>query len=139
MISRGLCLFVYGTLRTDSRHAMATFLTGRATFLGRGTVPGRLYDLGPYPGLTAPQTPDERVRGEVHQLLDADATLAALDAYEGCSPPGGAPGLYERVLMGAALDSGEVVTVWTYRYCGPLDRARHLPSGEYPGSYEPEA
>jgi gamma-glutamylcyclotransferase (GGCT)/AIG2-like uncharacterized protein YtfP len=131
MSARGPCLFVYGTLRRGSGHPMAAFLAARGTWLGRATVPGRLYDLGPYPGLTAPQTPEERVGGEVHELLDADATLAALDAYEGCSPPGEPPGLYERVLTHAVLDGGETIAVWTYLYRGPLDRARHLPSGDY--------
>jgi gamma-glutamylcyclotransferase (GGCT)/AIG2-like uncharacterized protein YtfP len=130
----GPYLFVYGTLRSDSGHPMAAFLTARTTPLGQGTAAGRLYDLGPYPGMTAAESSADLVRGDVYELLDADATLAALDDYEGCSPPAPPPGLYERVLTSALLASGETLPVSAYVYRGPLDRARHLPSGEYPSA-----
>ena len=46
-------LFVYGTLRRGSGHPMSRFLAARARLLAGARVPGRLYDLGGFPGLTA--------------------------------------------------------------------------------------
>ena len=47
----GLLLFVYGTLRSDSGHAMHAVLVRGAQLVGRGEVDGALVDLGDYPGL----------------------------------------------------------------------------------------
>jgi gamma-glutamylcyclotransferase (GGCT)/AIG2-like uncharacterized protein YtfP len=124
-------LFVYGTLRQGSGHPLAALLARRARLLGRGRVAGRLYDLGPYPGMTDPLTGGEQVRGDVYELRDANATLAILDAYEGCGPSDPQPRLYERVLTLATLDGGESLTVWVYVYRGPVADGQHLPSGEY--------
>jgi gamma-glutamylcyclotransferase (GGCT)/AIG2-like uncharacterized protein YtfP len=131
MIPQRPCLFVYGTLRKGSGHSLAGFLAAHARLLGTGSVAGRLYDLGPYPGMTDPLTSGDRVRGDVYELDDPEATLTVLDDYEGCGPSDRQPQLYKRVLRRAVLDDGAARTVWVYVYCGPVDEGQHLPSGEY--------
>jgi len=73
-------LFVYGTLRRGSRNQFAEMLAQRGRYAGEDRVHGRLYDFGRYPGA---RPEDGSITGEVFQLLDPAATLAALDEYEG--------------------------------------------------------
>lgn len=124
-------LFVYGTLRRAlDRAAYRKLLAPRTTYVGPATCPGRLYDLGSYPGLVAPRHESERVRGEVHRLHadQRDQTLTLLDRYEGCDQPDPA---YERVRCRATLADGSSIPVWMYRYRHDLDAARRIPSGNY--------
>src|SRR5262245_63792883 len=79
------CLFAYGTLRPGAGHRMAAYLARRGRLLGPARAPGRLYDLGRYPGMTGPRAADEWVRGDVYELDDPAATLAVLDRYERCA------------------------------------------------------
>ncbi|HYT91195.1 MAG TPA: gamma-glutamylcyclotransferase family protein [Gemmataceae bacterium] len=131
MTSPRLCLFVYGSLRHASGHPLAAFLAGRARLLGAGSVAGRLYDLGPYPGMTDPLATGDRVRGDVYELDAPEAILAVLDDYEGCGPASPQPHLYERVVLPAMLGNGDTRAVWVYAYRGSLEQGRHVPSGEY--------
>jgi len=65
--ARGDHAFVYGTLRRG--FPLHRLLAGRAEFVGLGTVPARLVDLGAYPAAV----PDAHglVVGEVYRLTDA--------------------------------------------------------------------
>ena len=124
-------LFVYGTLRRAGAHPMAQFLTARGRLVGAASAPGRLYDLGAYPGMVDAAEEGECVRGEVYELREPEATLIALDRYEGCGPEDPHPWLYERVLAVVTLDGGEQLNAWLYLYRGSLTGARHIPSGDY--------
>ena len=75
-------LFVYGTLRSTYDNPMAHLLRQNAHSLGTGYVPGRLFDLGWYPGATYEPDSPHRVWGEVFALTD-DSILTQLDTYEG--------------------------------------------------------
>ena len=75
-------LFVYGTLRTAISNPMAQLLRQQARLLGHGWVPGRLFNLGWYPGATHEPDSAYRVWGDVFQLSD-ETILAQLDEYEG--------------------------------------------------------
>ena len=56
-------LFVYGTLRRAVMHPMHATLSRAAEFAGAAMLPGRLYDLGEYPGVTNPVDPNDWVVG----------------------------------------------------------------------------
>ncbi|MEZ0609245.1 gamma-glutamylcyclotransferase [Fibrella sp. WM1] len=75
-------LFVYGTLRSGNDNPMADLLRQHAHLLGHGNVPGRLFDLGWYPGATYEPDSTFRVWGDVYELTD-DTILTRLDEYEG--------------------------------------------------------
>jgi gamma-glutamylcyclotransferase (GGCT)/AIG2-like uncharacterized protein YtfP len=126
-------LFVYGTLRPDADHPMARFLAERSRPLGPATVAGRLYDLGRYPALTAAADDTERVRGMLCELLDAEATLAALDRYEGVATAGTA-GLFERTRTPVRREAGEQVEAFVYVYRGPVSERQRVPSGDWLGA-----
>jgi gamma-glutamylcyclotransferase (GGCT)/AIG2-like uncharacterized protein YtfP len=117
-------LFVYGTLCAGSSHPMASFLAGRARLLGEASSAGRVLDLGEYPGLVDDEDPDQRVAGELWELLaPSGPTLAALDDYEGC-----AEGLFERVRRAVSSESvGAPQLAWVYLYRGRASTRSHAP------------
>jgi gamma-glutamylcyclotransferase (GGCT)/AIG2-like uncharacterized protein YtfP len=122
-------LFVYGTLRYDSPHPLACYLASAATFLGRASVAGRLYDLGPYPGMTAATS--ERVWGHLFEMTDREATLQRLDAYEGCPLGEPIPAHFQRHLMQAVDEQGHAHTAWVYTYHGEVNEEMRVLEGEY--------
>jgi gamma-glutamylcyclotransferase (GGCT)/AIG2-like uncharacterized protein YtfP len=124
-------LFVYGTLRPGSAHLMAGFLAARARHLGPARAPGRLYDLGPYPGMVGPAADGDWVRGDLYELPQAQATLVALDRYEGYSVGREAECLFARGRTEAALEAGGRFRAWVYLYAGPLPEGRRIASGDY--------
>lgn len=125
------CLFVYGTLMPASGHPMALRLAAQSTVIGLGTVAGRLYDLGRYPGVVLETAPGERVHGVALALHRPQHTLAWLDAYEGAGETDPEPQGYARVITAVQLTKGQKVAAWIYDYRGPLAFARRLASGRY--------
>jgi gamma-glutamylcyclotransferase (GGCT)/AIG2-like uncharacterized protein YtfP len=106
-------LFVYGTLRSDSGHAMHDVLAAGATLVGRGVVAGELVDLGEYPGLVLERAGE--VAGEVWELREP-ALLARLDAYEGIGPDAEVAEAYERTHVRVRLDDGDTIDAWVYAW-----------------------
>jgi gamma-glutamylcyclotransferase (GGCT)/AIG2-like uncharacterized protein YtfP len=124
-------LFVYGTLRRESRNSRFRLLGAGARFVGRASMRGRLVDLGEYPGLVAARGAADWVHGEVYALAHPARALARLDEYEGCTEdPARSPG-FRRVVSDAVLDSGRTVEAWVYVYEGTWSAERLLPFGDY--------
>lgn len=125
-------LFVYGTLRSDGNSPWhERLITPNCRFVGKATTPGRLVDLGQYPGLLPATRRNQKVTGEVWELNNP-AVLPALDEYEGCAPcVSPAETEYVRLRQKVSLQDGRMVRAWVYRYTGPLDHARHIASGDY--------
>jgi gamma-glutamylcyclotransferase (GGCT)/AIG2-like uncharacterized protein YtfP len=122
-------LFVYGTLRRLSRHPMAKFLAERARFVGEGTVPGQLFNLGRYPGLVESWAASDRVVGDVYELDDGSETLRDLDSYEQAEAP--LPSFFERGLAEVTLADGRHLRAMVYWFRGPVTEAQRLWSGDY--------
>ena len=85
-------LFVYGTLMRAAAGAdlgddERRRLEEDGEWFGEARINGRIYDLGPYPILTAPEAENETVYGEAFRLRDPKLTFRWLDIYEGI-PPG---------------------------------------------------
>lgn len=123
-------MFVYGTLRKDVRGQVLSPLCRDWAFLGYGTVGGRLYDFGAYPGAVPSDAPDERVRGELYRLPHPETMLPPIDRYEGCGDDDEQPHEFERELVPVRMEDGSVETAWIYWY-RPEPRGRLLPSGDY--------
>jgi gamma-glutamylcyclotransferase (GGCT)/AIG2-like uncharacterized protein YtfP len=105
-------LFVYGSLRRGaSAHGR---LRPVARCLGRATIAGRLYMLGPYPAARPARRPGERVHGELYRLT-RPAALAALDRYEGCAPADPQAGQYRRETVPVQW-RGRRLQAWVYWY-----------------------
>ncbi len=116
-------LFVYGTLRRGSHNRFARLLHNRARFVGRARMPGRLYNLGQYPGATPSSEPADWVRGELFRIKHPAKLLAALDAYEGPR--------FTRVPQRVYCSSG-VTLAWVYLYRGSPNTGARIISGEWP-------
>jgi gamma-glutamylcyclotransferase (GGCT)/AIG2-like uncharacterized protein YtfP len=103
-------------MRGYGRHR---WLSGDASFLGKGRVRGTLLDLSWYPGLVEG---DGAVRGELYRLHDAEL-LRVLDREEGYN--------FERLRAGVVLADGRRSRAWVYRYRGSRARATLIPDGDY--------
>lgn len=124
-------LFVYGTLRPAFPHHLAQYLAAQAQYLGPARAPGRLYDLGPYPGLVSPSGPDDWVQGDLYRLSQSADLLEVLDRYEGCPTGQETDSLFCRQPWEVVRPQGERLRAWVYVYVGPLEQARRIPSGDY--------
>ena len=117
-------LFVYGTLRFESDHPMARRLRTQARYIGKGRVPGRLYDLGSYPAGVFDASEKRRIVGDVFALKPDSKVLAEMDAYEGTDP------LYKRTVLEVKLATGGTIEAWAYGV-NPPPRARLITSGDF--------
>lgn len=116
-------LFIYGTLMPGLR--LEAEMHG-ARFVGAAQVPGRLVDVGRYPGLLPG---DGSVAGEVYEVDDTH--LARLDAVEDMVPGDRAASQYWReevTVSGGALQG---LRVQTYVYNRPAEVCVPIPHGDY--------
>ena len=125
-------LFVYGTLRRDPSHEMFQILAKAARFRGEARVPGRLYDLGSYPGMTI-ASDDRYVKGELFDIQANSWTrvIQQLDEYEGCTDRDPMPHEYRRDLVKAQLTSGPTIDAWAYILNSIPAGLREISSGDY--------
>ena len=116
-------LFIYGTLMPGLR--LAAEMQG-AQALGPAWVPGRLVDLGRYPGLVHGEGV---VIGEIFRV--SDALLARLDEVEDMVAGDREASQYwrERVTVQDGALAGQ--PVWTYVYNLPIDGLRSIAHGDY--------
>ena len=122
-------VFFYGTLMSGFRRPGRARLDHSLKSVGRGWIPAALFDLGIYPA--AVPAADSRVWGEVHEMLDSEAVLSALDEIEGYRPSQPDASLYTRAEMPVTFIDGRVATAWTYLYNAPLGKAQRIESGDY--------
>jgi gamma-glutamylcyclotransferase (GGCT)/AIG2-like uncharacterized protein YtfP len=115
-----MTLFLYGTLLPGLARPSLAAAVARLRPLGPATVPGRLYDLGPYPGLVADD--GSRATGELFAVPDR-WMFAEMDAYEGDA--------FRRVPAVATRPNGETIGCWLYEYAGDLSGAVIIASGNY--------
>jgi gamma-glutamylcyclotransferase (GGCT)/AIG2-like uncharacterized protein YtfP len=112
-------LFVYGTLRPGHAPAEIADAVSRLVPLGPGTIRGRRYDLGAYPGVVLDADAGGEVLGEVFLVPD-EATFAQLDSYEDCRPSDPEASLFLRVRANVAMHHGTSELCWVYVYNGPV-------------------
>jgi gamma-glutamylcyclotransferase (GGCT)/AIG2-like uncharacterized protein YtfP len=108
-------LFIYGTLHPDRapREIAATVRTLQP--LGPATIRGKLYDLGPYPGVVLDHPDPGEVPGHLFAVPNPE-TLALLDAYEDYHPANPEASLFLRVQTTATLPTGATTPTWVYIY-----------------------
>ncbi|MEX0701624.1 MAG: gamma-glutamylcyclotransferase family protein [Planctomycetales bacterium] len=124
-------IFVYGTLRRDTRHEMYRLLARHAQFMGDATFRGRLYLVDDYPGAVASSSPGDQVRGEVYLLLHPDDVLPKLDEYEEFDPQSPETSLYRRDTAEVVLDDGSRLLSWVYLYNKPTTELSRIASGDF--------
>jgi gamma-glutamylcyclotransferase (GGCT)/AIG2-like uncharacterized protein YtfP len=127
---RDSLLFVYGTLRAFVDIPMARRLRCAARHLGVARAPGRLYDLGSYPGLAVARRRGEWVAGDLYELPAPRLLLQALDRYEAGAAGRERP-RFVRVRAAVIFADGARRTAWLYRYRLPVRPRLRIRSGDY--------
>ncbi|MFT7120458.1 MAG: gamma-glutamylcyclotransferase (GGCT)/AIG2-like uncharacterized protein YtfP [Neolewinella sp.] len=127
-------LFVYGTLLTGIPSSMSRFLLRRARLVGKATIPGKLYDLGMYPGYIPGDA--GTVKGELFLLNETQAvqTMEMLNAYE--SVTGAPEDEYKKVTVKAKVGDGGSFEAMTYEFTKSVEGKMVIPLGDY-GAYYP--
>jgi gamma-glutamylcyclotransferase (GGCT)/AIG2-like uncharacterized protein YtfP len=116
-------LFIYGTLLPGLR--LQAQMQG-ARFVGAAELPGRLVDVGRYPGLIPVEG---RVSGEVYEVDDAH--LARLDAVEDMVPGDRAASQYWREVFTVVAGPLQGQSVQTYVYNQAVEGLTPIPHGDY--------
>ena len=120
-------LFIYGTLMPGLR--LEAEMHG-ARFMGAAQVPGRLVDVGRYPGLLRDvDSGDGTVTGEVYEVDDAH--LARLDVVEDMVPGDRAASQYWRELVTVVSGLLQGQQVQTYVYNCPAHELTPILHGDY--------
>jgi gamma-glutamylcyclotransferase (GGCT)/AIG2-like uncharacterized protein YtfP len=122
-------VFFYGTLMAGFDRRRRAGIDGKLTYIGRGSIQAALFDLGIYPA--AVPSPEGVVWGEVYEMVDPDAVLAALDAIEGYRRDDPDRSLYVREQAPVTLPDHTAERAWTYFYNAPLGQAQRIASGDY--------
>jgi gamma-glutamylcyclotransferase (GGCT)/AIG2-like uncharacterized protein YtfP len=116
-------LFIYGTLMPGLR--LQAEMHG-ARFVAAAQVPGRLVDVGRFPGLLQGEG---LVTGEVYEVDDAH--LARLDVVEGMVRGDRAASQYWREEVTVLSGPLQGQPVQTYVYNRPVDGCSPIPHGDY--------
>lgn len=107
-------LFVYGTLHPDAAPSEVRADVKRFRLEGRGTVRGKLYDLGEYPGLILEKRGAEDVSGHIFSIPPEPELLERLDRYEEYDPNSPSSSLFVRKLVQVKRDNGSTERCWIY-------------------------
>jgi gamma-glutamylcyclotransferase (GGCT)/AIG2-like uncharacterized protein YtfP len=122
-------VFFYGTLMAGFDRRRRAGIDTKLTYHGRGSIRAALFDLGIYPA--AVPAPEGVVWGEVYEMAEPEAVLAALDDIEGYRPDDPDKSLYSRAYADVTLPDGSSERAWVYFYNAPLGRASRIASGDY--------
>jgi gamma-glutamylcyclotransferase (GGCT)/AIG2-like uncharacterized protein YtfP len=128
-------VFVYGTLmQGESQGSLMLAANLRRIIPAR--TPGRLVDLGEYPGLIPARRGGQWVVGEfaefrVAEIREMDSLLAQLDFIEEYLPGAEARSLYLRRSVPVVLEDGAESWAWAYLYNRPYDPRNMIRSGDW--------
>lgn len=124
-------IFVYGTLRSAPRHQMNKVLEREGDRVGRGRVPGILYDVGSYPGAVRKAGTRAYILGDVYRLRDSDRALKVLDRYEGWNEKKPESSEFRRSRVAVDMGGGKRIHAWIYLYNRSTTGLPRISSGDY--------
>ncbi|THU37201.1 gamma-glutamylcyclotransferase [Niastella caeni] len=125
-------LFVYGSLRSGFHNSAYNYISRYFIFDGMGSVQGKLYDMGEYPG-AIPCTEDYYITGELYHIAQENEfawAMEQLDDYEGILVEPGETPLFRRELVNV-LFRNTTVTAWMYWYNRLVTNQPSIESGDY--------
>jgi gamma-glutamylcyclotransferase (GGCT)/AIG2-like uncharacterized protein YtfP len=124
-------LFVYGTLRPGLAPPAVAHIIQQLRRIGAGSVRGRLYNLGAYPGAHPDALAETTIVGEVFEIPNDQAFWSALDDYEGFDPLSPAASLFVRTKCRVTLDREGELESWIYAYNRHPKTAPLVTGGDY--------
>jgi gamma-glutamylcyclotransferase (GGCT)/AIG2-like uncharacterized protein YtfP len=122
-------LFVYGTL-LDEDNKYGIYLRSNSRFFAAGTIRGKLYDIGEYPGAVLVKEGDNYIHGTIMLVDRPREVLRVIDDYEGFGDDQPQPNEFVRVLTDAETQKGQV-SCWVYLYDLPVKALRPISDGRY--------
>ena len=127
-------LFLYGTLKPDAADCEIADIVSHLRSVGKGYVPGRLYDLGEYPGAVVDPSANTFVGGLLVEAPTDKALFEALDRYEEFDPSNLRASLFIRKKTKVRLADGRSVEGWIYVYNRDPGKAPLIRGGNYRNS-----
>lgn len=124
-------LFIYGTLIPEHASDEIARIVDDLRYVGKASVPGRLYDLGEYPGAVLDPSSPTKVFGRVYELPEDQTVLRLLDSYEEFDPDNLAKSLFMRKQTIVTLDDAQSVRCWIYTYNQDPGTAPLISGGDY--------
>ncbi len=124
-------LFAYGTLQPGLAPDQVADVVRDLVSVGKGSVPGTLYDLGSFPGAVLESNSSRRISGTVYRLPADNHVLLRLDEYEEYDPESPKASQFIRRQCSVELTDGRTLECWVYEYNGERDHALILQSGVY--------
>ena len=121
-------IFFYGALMRGFDLRRRSGIDAWIRFVGKGSIRGALFDLGPYPAVIQAEGV---VHGELYAVTDHAALLATADGIEGYQPDNLPGSQYVRQAAPVRMGSGVQRTAWVYFYNARLGDAVWVPSGDY--------
>ncbi|MGR9100773.1 MAG: gamma-glutamylcyclotransferase family protein [Gammaproteobacteria bacterium] len=124
-------LFVYGTLKKNSKSPMRRSVSSHAEFIGQGCIQGKLFEIGGYPGAVISGSAADKVQGDLFRMAKPEKLFRILDEYEECSDRFPEPREYKRVKVKVLLHEGGSRAAWAYIYNRPVFGLKRIKSGNY--------
>jgi gamma-glutamylcyclotransferase (GGCT)/AIG2-like uncharacterized protein YtfP len=130
MNSGAVFLFTYGTLMNRFDNPFATRLRSASVYRGEGSIPGSLYRISWYPGALYQDGVDQRVYGEIYELIAPAELLSELDEYEDVMEDE-SNSLYLRKIVPVVLPDQTILPCWAYLYNQPVDGLEQINTGRF--------
>ncbi|MFV1884150.1 MAG: gamma-glutamylcyclotransferase [Balneola sp.] len=124
-------IFVYGLLKSMYNNEPARLIRKNCTLIGEGSFPGKLIDIGSYPGALYEPDSQTLVHGEVYKIDRNKEKLAEfLDRFEGVGEQFNQPNEYVRQVI-PVLVGDEELYASCYLYNWNYDGLKVIASGRY--------
>lgn len=124
-------IFVYGLLKSMYDNEPARFIRENCSLIGEGYFPGKLIDIGTYPGAIYQKDSPTKVHGEVFRIDRNEIELVKyLDQFEGVGAQFEEPNEYVRKLIPIQMEENEI-DASCYLYNWPIEGKVIIESGRY--------
>ncbi len=120
-------MVLYGSLMSFFNTQDELGIRDKLKLLGRCELPGRLYNIGAYPGFKSLHENHGSVQAELYQLVDPQV-LIKLDEFEDYIPDDVNASLYLRTLV--SLKQFDI-KAWVYIYNRPVLESAYIRSGNW--------
>lgn len=107
-------LFIYGTLHPDIAPQEIRADVRRLHLIGKGTIRGKLLDLGAYPGVLLEEATTEQITGHIFEIPSDPTLLHRLDRYEEFFSESPETSLFLRQLVTVQCEDSSTTRCWVY-------------------------